>query len=137
MLVEYGQIVLRAERLLFKGLRDEFVFTFSLAFLGMSMTKMYGRQLLAVDLKNIRRKSCDPRKLISQKKNELGFHKFHCSRRNSLTDSENSQISSQSSLSFSSSEDKKMTYWSIQRSKQTQLLIHNLNYYYFARCWSS
>ena len=118
--VEYGQIDLRAERLIFKRLRDEFVITFSPAFRGMSVTEMCGRQLLAVDLTNIRRKSCEPRKFVSQKKNELGFHKFHpkCSRRNSLTDSENSQISSQSSPSFSSNVGKNMTYWNIQRSKQ-------------------
>ena len=102
------------------------MFTYSPAFRDMSIIEMYGTQHLAVDLKTIRRKTSEPRKSIVQvlKKNELSFYKFHqkCSKRNSLTDCENSQNSSQSSSSFSLNAGKQMTYWSIQRSKQNKII---------------
>ena len=99
------------------------MFTYSPAFRDMSTTEMYGTHNLAVDSKTIRRKTSEPRKSIVQvlEKNELSFYKFHpkCSKRNSLTDCENSQ---NSSSSFSSNVGKQMTYWSIQRSKQRKVI---------------
>ena len=95
---------MRAEKIMFKRLRDEVVFTFSPALRDISMTEMYGRQFLTVDLKTIMRTTSELRNLILQKDNELGFNNFHpkFSKRNSLTDSDNSPNRSQSSPSSSS-----------------------------------
>ena len=63
-----------------------------------------------------------PAEMILQITDKLDFGEFHalCSRQNSLTDSEASDTISQDSPSCSSPSDRKMTYWSIQRGKQSE-----------------
>ena len=67
----------------------------------------------------------EPVEMVLQFTDKLDFGDFHniCSRRNSITDSENSDMIAQDSPPSSSPLDRKMTYWSIQRGKQSKYTI--------------